>query len=100
MLTDMIVALTSAKAVDVETLFRDGTKINTRVGSSSFRREPMLNELTVSAAALVADVKAEADDSQEGSGAKAARERAAHERHERIHRHGKRPQRGRCRAQR
>ena len=47
MLTDMIVALTSAKAVDVETLFRDGTKINTRAGSSSFRREPTLNELKV-----------------------------------------------------
>lgn len=84
MLTDMIVALTAAKVVDAETLFQDGTKIRASAGSSSFRREPTLSELKVKAAALVADLKAAADDAGAGSRAKAARERAAREKHERI----------------
>ena len=66
MLTDMIVALTSAKIVDAETLFQDGTKVRASDGSGSFQREPTLNELKVKAAALVANFKAGADVSQKG----------------------------------
>ena len=80
----MIAAPVKAGVVDGSTIHQDGTKVRASAGSSSFRRESTLQRLREEAAAHVAAVKAQSSDQALNARVRAARERAALERHERV----------------
>lgn len=86
LLSDMIAALVKAEVVDGSTIHQDGTKVRASAGSSSFRRESTLQRLRKEAAAHVEAVKAQAEDPALNAKVRAARERAALKRQERIER--------------
>jgi hypothetical protein len=88
LLTDTIATLMHQGLVTLETVAQDGMRVRAHAGSSSFRREPTLEECRNQAREQVRKLREEsADESDDGSGnvrQQAARERAARERQERI----------------
>lgn len=88
LLTHVIATLVKKGLVKVTRISQDGLKVRASAGSSSFRRDSTLQKLRQEAAVQVKQLRALLDDpaSSAGLGArkKAARERAAQERLERI----------------
>lgn len=84
LLTEMIAAMVRAGVVDGASIVQDGTKVRASAGGGSFRREKSLERLREEAKAHVEKVKAQADDPALGARVKAARERAAEDRVERV----------------
>jgi hypothetical protein len=87
-LVDTVASLIDCGLVPLETLGQDGMRVRASAGSSSFRRKPTLEELQKIAQAHVDRLKRESEneaDRLEGDARrKAATERAARERKERI----------------
>jgi transposase len=87
LLTDTIATLLHQNLVTLETVTQDGMRVRASAGSSSFRREKTLKECQREAAEQVEKLRESADDSApESSDARrrAAAERAATERQERV----------------
>jgi transposase len=86
LLSEHLAALTKAGLVDLETLAQDGVRIRASAGAGSFRREASLDRHLVLAQAVVAELKREVHADPEASNRriKAAKERAARERSERV----------------
>jgi transposase len=86
LMAEHLAALAAAKLIDLDTLAQDGVKIRASAGTSSFRRADTLDRLLETAKAVVehlgAEAKAHPDASNERI--KAAWERAARERVERV----------------
>lgn len=87
-LIDTVTAMMRAGFVTLDTVGHDGMRVRASAGSSSFRRPPSLKVLHQQAKAHVESLREESEDSskqiENDSRRKAARERAAHERAERI----------------
>jgi len=86
LLAEHLAALAKAKLVDLDTLAQDGVRIRASAGAASFRREATLDKHLAVAEAVVEQLKQEVDANLDASNQriKAARERAARERNERI----------------
>jgi transposase len=86
LLSEHLAALMQAGLVDLDTLAQDGVRIRANAGTSSFRREATLEEKLAAAKAVVEELKREVEASPDASNQriKAARERAARQRVERI----------------
>jgi len=82
--TQVLAVLMYKKAVTVRRICQDGTKVRASAGAGSFRREGKLREHLAAAKAHVEAVKQLADDATVSAVKRAARERAAREREERI----------------
>jgi transposase len=84
--SEHLAALAKAGVIDLETLAQDGVRIRASAGAASFRREPTLNRHLALAEAAVAELKREVDAHSDASNQriKAAKERAARERLERV----------------
>jgi len=87
-LTDTVAAMIHQGLVPLDVLAQDGMRVRAHAGSSSFRRQPTLQELHKEAGKHVEDLRKQSEDEalQASASAKqqAARERAAREREERI----------------
>lgn len=83
-LSDMIAVLVKQGVVEGATIFQDGTKVRASAGSASFRRSSTLQRLREEAAAHVEAVKSQAQDQALSARVRAARQRAAHERQQRV----------------
>src|SRR5437899_3363196 len=79
-------ALAKTGLINLDTLAQDGVRIRASAGAASFRREQTLDQHLERAQALVDELKREVDQQPDASNQriKAARERAARERSERI----------------
>lgn len=86
LLCEHLAALAKAGLVDLETLAQDGVRVRASAGAASFRREATLDKHLLQATAVVADLKREVDARSDTSNQrmKAAKERAARERHARV----------------
>jgi transposase len=86
LLAEHLAALTEAGLVDLDTLAQDGMRIRASAGAASFRREATLDQHLSTAEAVVDQLKREVDARSDASNQriKAARERAARERSERV----------------
>ena len=86
LLTQHLTALAKAGLVDLDTLAQDGVRIRASAGAASFRREATLDRLLATAQVVVAELKREVDTHSDASNQriKAAKERAARERSERV----------------
>jgi transposase len=86
LLTEHLAALAKAKLIDLDTLAQDGVRIRASAGASSFRREETLDRHLATAQVVVDELKREVDARSDASNQriKAARERAARERSERV----------------
>jgi transposase len=86
LLAEHLAALAKAKLIDLDTLSQDGVRIRAAAGASSFRREATLDRHLAAAQAVVDELKREVDARSDASNQriKAARERAARERSERV----------------
>ena len=86
LLAEHLAALAEAKLVDLDTLAQDGVRIRASAGAASFRREATLDQHLATAEAVVELLKQEVDANLDASNQrmKAARDRAARERHERL----------------
>lgn len=88
MLVDTVTAMMSQGFVTLETVAQDGMRVRANAGSSSFRRQPKLEELHQQAQAHVEKLREESEDESKRIDADAARQaaqrRAANERAERI----------------
>jgi hypothetical protein len=86
LLVEHLSALSKAGLVDLEKLAQDGVRIRASAGTGSFRREATLDRQIAQAKAVVEDLKREVDADPEASNRRirAARERAARERNERV----------------
>jgi transposase len=86
LLAEHLAALANANLVDLDTLAQDGLRIRANAGASSFRREETLDRHLATAQAVVEELKGEVDARSDASNQriKAARERAARERSERV----------------
>jgi transposase len=86
LLAEHVVALAKAGLIDLATLVQDGVRVRASAGAASFRREATLGQHLDVARALVDELKREVDEHPDASNQriKAARERAARERSERI----------------
>lgn len=87
LLVDSVAALIDQGLVSLGTVAQDGMRVRASAGKSSFRRKPTLEELQQQAAAHVQKLKDENEnESRHAADArrKAAQERAARERQERI----------------
>lgn len=86
MLVDTVAALVDRGLVPLKTIAQDGMRVRASAGSSSFRRKPTLEKLQQEAQQHLERLKKEADgDGQEADARRrAAIERAAREREERI----------------
>src|SRR6266567_278340 len=86
LLTEHLAALAKAGLVDLDTLAQDGVRIRASAGASSFRREATLDRHLAMAQAVVEELKHEVDAHSDASNQriKAAKERAARERSERV----------------
>src|SRR3977135_756039 len=86
LLTEHLAALANANLVDLDTLAQDGLRIRANAGASSFRREETLDRHLATAQAVVEELKHEVDARSDASNQriKAAKERAARERSERV----------------
>jgi hypothetical protein len=86
LLSEHLAALANARLVDLERLVQDGVKIRANAGTGSFRREATLDRQLALAQAVVEELKREIDADPAGSNQRirAAKERAARERSERV----------------
>jgi len=86
LLAEHLAALAGAGLVDLDSLAQDGVRIRAGAGAASFRREATLQNHLAAAEAVVDQLKREVDANADASNQriKAARERAARERIERL----------------
>jgi transposase len=88
LLRQVIVSLVEKKLVSVSRISQDGTRVRACCGASSFRRKERLHLLLKQARAHVLELKALLDDPEKSAGLamkkKAAMERAARQRQERV----------------
>jgi len=86
LLAEHLAALAKANLIDLDTLAQDGVRIRASAGASSFRREATLDRHLATAQAVVEELKREVDTGSDASNQriKAAKERAARERSERV----------------
>lgn len=86
LLAEHLAALAKAKLIDLDTLAQDGVRIRASAGAASFRRKATIDRHLATAQAVVAELKREVDADPDSSNRriKAARERAARERGERL----------------
>jgi transposase len=86
LLTEHLAALAKAGLIDLDTLAQDGVRIRASAGAASFRREATLDRHLAMAQAVVEELKHEVDARSDASNQriKAAKERAARERSERV----------------
>jgi transposase len=86
LLAEHLAALAEAKLINLDTLAQDGVRIRANAGATSFRREATLNEQLAIAETVVEQLKQEIDTNPDASNQriKAARERAARERRDRL----------------
>ena len=86
LLTQSVAGLLAAGVVDMKRVAQDGMRVRASAGASSFHREKTLQEHLEAAKVQVAALRSEldADPSRPLRGEKAARERAARERQERL----------------
>jgi transposase len=86
LLAEHLAALAKAGLVDLDALAQDGVRIRASAGAASFRREATLDRHLSTAQAVVDELKREVDARSDASNQriKAARERAARERTERV----------------
>ena len=86
LLAEHLAALAKAGLVDLDTLAQDGMRIRASAGAASFRREATLDQHLSAAEALVDRLKREVETRSDASNQriKAAKERAARERSERV----------------
>ena len=86
LLAEHLAALAKAKLIDLDTLSQDGVRIRASAGAASFRREATLDRHLATAQAVVDELKREVDARSDASNQriKAAKERAARERSERV----------------
>jgi hypothetical protein len=86
LLTEHVAALAKAGLIDLATLVQDGVRVRASAGAASFRREATLGQHLEAARALVDELKCEVDQHSDASNQrlKAAKERAARERSERV----------------
>jgi transposase len=82
--TQVLAVLTHKGVVTVKRISQDGTKVRANAGSGSFRKEGKLRAHLAAAKAHVEAVKQRADDATVSAVKRAAQERAAREREERI----------------
>ena len=86
LIAEHVAALAKAGLIDLDTLAQDGVRIRASAGAASFRREATLDRHLANAQALVDALKREVDEHPDASNRriKAAKERAACERAERV----------------
>jgi transposase len=86
LLAEHLAALAKAGLVDLDTLAQDGVRVRASAGAASFRREATLDRHLATAQAVVNELKREVETRSDASNQriKAARERAARERLERV----------------
>jgi transposase len=86
LLAEHLAALAKAGLVDLDTLAQDGVRIRASAGAASFRREATLDRHLATAQAVVEELKREVETRSDASNQriKAAKERAARERTERL----------------
>ena len=86
LLGEHLAALAKAGLVDLDTLAQDGVRIRANAGTGSFRREATLDRHLALAQAVVEELKREvaADPDASNQRIRAAKERAARERSERV----------------
>ncbi|MFL4968138.1 MAG: IS1182 family transposase [Xanthobacteraceae bacterium] len=86
LLTEHVTALVEAGIIDLAVLAQDGVRVRASAGAASFRREATLEQRLAAAGAIVEALKREVDERPDASNQriKAAKERAARERVERI----------------
>src|SRR5205085_3728428 len=86
LLAEHLAALAKAGLVDLDTLAQDGVRVRASAGAASFRREATLDRHLATAQAVVEDLKREVDADPDASNRriKAARQRAAGARAERV----------------
>src|SRR5882672_5339131 len=86
LLTEHVTALAQAGIIDLAVLAQDGVRVRASAGAASFRREATLEQRLTAAGAIVEELKREVDEHPDASNQriKAAKERAARERVERI----------------
>jgi len=86
LLSEQLAVLMQAGAVTLERVAQDGVRVRASAGSGSFRRRPSLERCLAEAQTRVEGLKAEltTDPAAENRRQKAARERAARERKERV----------------
>jgi len=86
LLAEHVAALAKAGLIDLDTLAQDGVKVRASAGAASFRREATLDRHLFTGQAVVDALKREVDAHADASNQriKAARERAARERAERL----------------
>lgn len=85
-LTANVAALASAGAISLERVAQDGMRVRADAGAASFRRQARLEQHLAEAGELIHDIKKRvaADPAAASRRARAARERAAQQREERI----------------
>lgn len=86
LLSEHLAALAQAELIDLDTLAQDGVRIRASAGAASFRRAATLDQHLATAQAVVEELKREVDAHADASNRriKAAKERAARERSERL----------------
>jgi len=86
MLAEHLAALTEAGLVDLDALAQDGLRVRANAGAASFRRAETLDKHLANAQAVVEQLKQELESDPEASNKRirAAKERAARERLERV----------------
>lgn len=86
LLSEHLAALAEANLVDLEKLAQDGVRIRANAGTGSFRRKATLDRQMALAQAVVEELKSEVDAHPQASNQRirAAKERAARERSERV----------------
>jgi len=86
LLAEHLAALARAELIDLDALAQDGVRVRASAGAGSFRREATLDQHLATAQTVVEQLKQEVDANSDASNQriKAARERAARERGERL----------------
>ena len=86
LLAEHVAALAKAGLIDLDTLAQDGVRVRASAGAASFRREATLDRYLAQAQGLVETLKREVNANSDASNRriKAAKERAARERSERV----------------
>lgn len=86
LLSEHLAALAAAGVIDLDILAQDGVRVRASAGAGSFRRKATLDEHLVTARAVVEELKHEVEASPDAANRRirAANERAARERVERV----------------
>src|SRR5258708_7754946 len=86
LLANNVAALAAAGVIDLDTLAQDGLRVRAAAGAASFRRRKTVEKHLRQAKRVVARLKQELDDDPDASSrrAKAAKDRAAREREDRV----------------